>query len=134
MRMVPALPALRRAASAFTLLLAAAGLVGCAQHDCHTSCSKLFGDGDGECAIQVPGHADANGQAEIEQQCEGYCDAAMNQSGAVGDYDPNVRASGNEDVGLENDAQAALWMDCIDDTDCADLNNNYCAPTTNFGN
>lgn len=108
---------------------------GCgAQHDCQSSCAKIFGSTDGQCNIQVAGHSDDNGQSDMIKTCENYCENAMSQSGEVGDYDPNVRASGNEDVGLDNEAQAALWMDCIEETDCADIGDNYCAPTTNFPN
>ncbi|MSP56914.1 MAG: hypothetical protein EXR69_15120 [Myxococcales bacterium] len=112
-----------------------AALSGCAkQHDCQSSCSKLFGNTDGQCAIQVPGHTDANGQSDMINTCENHCQQAMAQAGEVGDYDPNVRSSGNEDVGLDNMAQVALWMDCIEETDCGDLKDNYCAPTTNYPN
>lgn len=115
------------------LSLAVVTLSGCAtQHDCARSCEKLFGDKAEQCNIQVPGHTGDQGRQDMISACEDHCEQAMGQAGEVGDYNPNVRTSGNEDVFLENDAQAALWMQCIDETACDDLNSNYCAPTTNF--
>lgn len=108
-------------------------VAGCAtQHDCAQACTKLFGEQDGQCNIVVPGHSDDQGRQDMIDMCETHCEAAMAQAGEVGNYNPNERTSGNEDVGLANDAQAALWMQCIDETSCSDLNDNYCAPTTNF--
>ncbi len=104
-------------------------LAGCADaHDCNKSCEKLFGQQAGECNIPIPGHTGD----EMLTMCEDHCEQAMSQAGEAGDYNPNERTSGNEDVALENDAQAALWMQCVDETACDDLKSNYCAPTTNF--
>lgn len=106
---------------------------GCAdQHDCTTACLKLFGDKEKQCNIQVPGHTGDQGRQDMINTCEDHCEQAMGQAGELGDYNPNERSSGNEDVAIENDAQAAVWMDCISETACDDLNSNYCAPTTNF--
>lgn len=114
-------------------LLSVVFLAACGtQHDCQTACLKLFGNQDGNCNIQVPGKSGDQGRQDMISTCSDHCEQAMGQAGEAGDYNPNERTSGNEDVGLENDAQAALWMDCIDETACDDLNSNYCAPTTNF--
>ena len=112
---------------ATTLLTACAS-----QHDCQSSCVKLFGEQAEQCNIQVPGHTGDEGRQEMIDMCEDHCEGAMGQAGEAGDYSPNERTSGNEDVGLANDAQAALWMDCVAESACTDLKENYCAPTTNF--
>ena len=39
---------------------------------------------------------------------------------------------GDDDVALENEQQAALWMDCVAETSCDNLDKNYCAPVKNF--
>ncbi len=124
-----------RLALALVVLVSGLPAPACApqQHDCVSSCEKLFGATNGQCDIQVPGHTGADGQSYMLNECENYCQQAMDKAGDVGTYNPLVRTSGNEKVGLDNDAQAALWMDCVDTTACSDLKDNYCAPTTNFG-
>jgi hypothetical protein len=113
------------------LLLAVLG-TGCGP-DCESSCEKLFGDGPDECNIQVAGHSGATGRSYMIAQCMNHCQAAMERNGEVGDYDPNVRPQGNNEVSLENEKQAALWMDCVAETSCENLGTNgYCQPTTNF--
>ena len=99
---------------------------------CRDACEKIFGDGDGECNIQIPGKEGASGRAEMVSTCVSHCESAMNRSGEIGDYSPNERASGDDDIALENEQQAALWMDCVADTSCDNLNSNYCAPVKNF--
>ena len=115
------------------VLVATTLLTACSpQHDCQSSCAKLFGEQAGQCGIVVPGHTDDGGRQEMIDMCMDHCEGAMGQAGEAGDYSPNERTSGNEDVGLANDAQAALWMDCVTESACEDLKSNYCAPTTNF--
>lgn len=113
-----------------SLLLTVSALVaGCGEPvDCRSSCEKLFGDGDGECNLQVPGR-DAQ---DMTNDCLATCNYAMARAGELGDYNPDERSGGNQDVTITNDQQAAAWMDCIAETSCDDLQANYCAPTTNF--
>ncbi|MFN7145846.1 MAG: hypothetical protein ACK4YP_18870 [Myxococcota bacterium] len=99
---------------------------------CYDACEKLFGDGDGQCNIVVPGKDGASGRAEMTSSCIAHCESAMNRAGEIGDYAPNERAPGGEDISLDNEQQAALWMDCVSETSCDNLNKNYCAPVTNF--
>lgn len=105
-------------------VLLAAPLVGCAGSVCDPACEKIYGAGDGECNIQVPGRTNDEDLAT----CEDACKQAWQQPGEVGDYDPNVRAANNTDVSLENRAQVELWAQCIDETACTDINEGYCAP------
>lgn len=95
---------------------------------CQSSCEKLYGEGDGSCNIQIP--SKTNG--EMLNECIAHCEGAMNVAGEIGDYEPNERAAGDDEVALENEEQAALWMDCVADTSCENLENNYCAPVKNF--
>ena len=119
-----------------TLLMtfAAALASGCAGPDCYTSCEKIFGDGEGECNIQIPGKEGASGREEMINSCLAHCEAAMKRNGDIGTYSPNERTSSGDDVSLDNEKQAALWMDCVDETSCDNLNKNYCAPVKNFNN
>jgi hypothetical protein len=113
------------------MLLLLASLIGCGP-DCATSCDKLFGDGPGECNIQIPGKEGTTGRQEMIRECNAHCDSALARNGDVGDYSPNERASANDEVSLENEKQAAMWMDCVAETDCDFLGEGYCAPVTNF--
>ena len=99
---------------------------------CYDSCERLFGEGDGLCNIQIPGKDGASGRSEMIRDCVAHCEGALNRAGEVGDYTPDERASGDDDVSLENDAQAALWMDCVAETSCENLDKNYCDPVKNF--
>lgn len=111
----------------FPLLLALAAC-GDVPRDCQNTCEKLFGTEAEECNIVVPGRTGD----EMKNDCMAQCNYAMARSGELGDYSPNERTGGNEDVTITNDQQAAAWMDCIAETACTDLQANYCAPTTNF--
>ena len=112
---------------ALTLVSTAGLLAGCGP-DCNTSCDKLFGDRNEECRIVVPGRS----AQEMTNSCLAECEGALKVTGEMDGYDPDVRGSGAEDISLKNEQQAAAWMDCIAETSCKDLEDNYCAPTTNF--
>jgi hypothetical protein len=116
------------------LLLFSAALAGGCGPDCNTSCEKIFGDSSGECNIQIPGKVGASGREEMISACVAHCEYAMKRNGDIGDYSPNERASGDDDISLENEKQAALWMDCVAETSCTNLDKNYCAPVKNFPN
>jgi len=100
--------------------------------DCYSSCEKIFGDAADECDIQIPGKEGESGRQEMISQCVAHCESAMGNNGDIGDYTPNERASGDDDIALENEKQAALWMDCVSETSCDNLNKNYCAPVKNY--
>lgn len=105
-------------------------VAGCGEdiRDCYASCDKLFGDGEGQCAIAVPGRT----ASEMTNDCVATCEGALAHSGEMGNYNPNKRSSGADEITIENEQQASAWMDCIAETACVDLKTNYCAPTTNF--
>ena len=117
--------------SAVALFFVAAFASGCGP-DCYSSCEKLYGDAAGECNIQIPGKEGESGRQEMVSACVAHCENAMKQAGEIGDYAPNEKSSGNDDISLENEKQAALWMDCVADTSCDNLDKNYCAPVKNF--
>lgn len=100
--------------------------------DCYSSCEKLFGDAADECDIRVPDKKGESGRQEMIRQCVDHCESALGNNGDIGDYTPNERASSDDDITLENEKQAALWMDCVSETSCDNLNKNYCAPVKNY--
>jgi hypothetical protein len=111
------------------LLLPVLGLVallgiGCGPN-CQSTCSRLYGNAAGECKIERPGFQTAEQLMEV---CQDACEEALSKSGEVGSYDPNDRKGSTTAVELENEKQAALWMDCISETSCEYLETGYCAP------
>ena len=115
-------------ALSLSLFLAMGALLGGCGPDCQSSCEKIFGDGPEECAIPIIG----NSAQEMTRDCAAHCEQALQRNGDVGTYKPNDHTSGNDEVSLENEKQAALWMDCIELTNCDFLNSGYCAPVKNF--
>lgn len=117
----------------FPLLVGAAALfvAGCGPN-CATTCQRLYGEGsqsiNGEavedCAIQRAGRE----QTELTKTCLEACEGALDSPGEVGAFDPYHRAGSNESVTLDNERQAALWMECVSDTSCEQLKDGFCAP------
>lgn len=108
-------------------LLTAAGLLtavvtttGCGP-DCYSTCGKLYQE---ECNFESPGQT----QSELLDTCVETCQAALNTPGEVGDYNPYEKQPGDAAITIENDRQAALWMDCIAESACEKLDEGYCAP------
>lgn len=112
-----------------SFLIALTGLVallasGCGPN-CQSTCSRLYGNGTDECQITRPGYQTSE---QLSNTCMDACEEALTKSGEVGDYDPNARHGSTTGVVLENEKQAAVWMDCIVETDCDFLESGYCAP------
>jgi len=99
-------------------------LVGCGP-TCQSTCSRLYDEGGGSCHIQRPGHKD---QVELKNRCMEECETALMIPGDKGDYDPYTNSGGSASVEIENEMQAASWMNCISETSCDRLEQNYCAP------
>lgn len=121
----------------YLLPFVAAFAAGCGP-DCQSSCERLYGDGPESCDLQVPGAT----SDDMFSECLAHCNNAMARNGEVGAYNPNERAIGGE-VTLDNEKQAALWMDCVAETACGSpvvdgqnsvpgLSTGICAPTMNF--
>ena len=117
--------------AAFALFLSGCG------NDCQSTCNKLYGtapncgDSRGErgSANYFPGLVDFGESREKKtRQCMDECENALDVPGEVGDYRPTEQTPSDEPVSLENDRQAALWMDCVESHSCENLALNYCAP------
>jgi hypothetical protein len=95
---------------------------------CQSTCNRLYSNGDDyglpDCNIQRGGTL----TDKLLSTCMKNCNDALAQTGEVGDYQPDERHGSSTSIVLENELQAAMWMDCISETDCADLENGYCAP------
>jgi len=105
-------------------------LMGCQTHDCVSTCERLFTDGvvDGESSCNIE-HAGLS-QQDLLSDCQYECEAALDNPGTMGNYDPNERNTGSTSVELKTDLQAAAWMDCVWANSCEFLDEGYCAPTS----
>lgn len=111
------------------IVLALGMLVGCGPN-CQSTCGHLF-DGS-SCGIERPGVE----PSEQTRRCINQCEDALNQPGKLDGFNPNEPTS-SQDVTLENEQQAAAWMDCVwetapdaSDEQCRALEREgYCAPT-----
>ncbi len=106
-------------------LVAAAALAatGCGPN-CQSTCERLYGTTGESCSISRPGTT----ATELLTRCSNECEGALSVPGELEGYDPNERQGSSASVQLENEKQAAIWMDCIAETACEDLNKGYCAP------
>ena len=105
--------------------LAAAWLgTGCIGPSCQSTCGKLFGETPDFCELRVPG----NELSESREDCEDECEHALTVAGEVGSYNPFELITTGESATIDNEKQAALWMDCIEQHSCEDLSEGFCAP------
>jgi hypothetical protein len=89
---------------------------------CQSVCNKIYNEQ--YCGIVRPGKE----SDELIADCQGYCEDALTEPGEMGNYDPYERESSSTSVTLDNEQQAALWMDCVSDQSCERLGQGYCAP------
>lgn len=108
------------ALAAFPALFAGCGT----PKNCQNACDKLFQTD--QCNLEHPGVS----LDEQRTNCLDACTAALSNPGDIGDYDPNQRTSGSTSVKLNNDQEAAAWMECVDATSCEYLGDGYCAPVS----
>lgn len=99
------------------------GSAGCGPN-CQEACNKLYSDNEGGCAISKPNST----LEENIKECRRECETALDYVGELDGYDPDERQGTSESVTLENEKQAAVWMDCVMETVCEDLRSGYCAP------
>ena len=95
--------------------------------DCQTTCEKLYAQG-GECEFTSAG--DQFGEKNFAR-CVETCESAIQTPGDAGDYNPQEKTPSSQSIELENDQQAALWMDCIEEKSCELLKTSggrFCAP------
>jgi hypothetical protein len=104
-------------------VLLLAGLAGGCSENCQNTCARIYSEN--ECGIVIPGVK----VADSVNQCQSTCETALKQAGSMGTYNPYER-HGSEPVTLENEKQAAAWMDCVWSTDCELLDpaEGLCAP------
>ena len=96
-------------------------LVACGP-DCQTTCNKIYEPL--QCGIERPGQT----LTEVTRRCMNECNLGLSKPGPAGDYNPNDQTPRSETPTLETDQQTALWMDCVANTACENLEKNYCAP------
>ena len=103
--------------------LIAVGGVACSDVvSCQNACQRAYRTE--QCNIRVPGK-DA---PDMIRDCESECEVALRTDGELDGYDPDNRESvpRNEVFTLGNEKQAAVWMDCVMETACDDLNDGFC--------
>ena len=120
-----------RCAVAVSLFLSGCG------NDCQSTCTKLYGT--------APNCGDPSGDPDSEnyfrglvtfgqtrekkmRQCMDECEGALEKPGEVGEYAPTEYTPSDVAVTLENDRQAAVWMECVESHSCENLASGYCAP------
>ena len=91
---------------------------------CQATCNRLYQEADPNCNIQSV----AMDRSELLTECNNACEDALDVPGEIGDYTPHEYTPSSKSITLENDKQAALWMDCVAETSCEHLNDGYCAP------
>ncbi len=92
--------------------------------NCQSTCNRLYTTADNGCGIERPGVD----QSELISTCMDECEDALKLAGDLDGYDPFERTGSSTSVQIENEKQAALWMDCIAETSCEYLESGYCAP------
>lgn len=117
----PRARSLPRAGLLTALAVATFGAEGCGPN-CQSTCDRLFSVD--ECGIQ----RNEKSPEEVRNDCIASCEEALTVPGPVGDYNPDERKSGSQTIKLETDQQAAVWMECVEETSCAFLEDGYCAP------
>lgn len=91
----------------------AATLTACGP-DCQSTCNRLYQEG--ECNIQSAG----NQRSDLLDVCLDSCEAALDNPGPVREtYTPYEYTPSNDgDVTFTTDEEAALWMECVAETNC----------------
>jgi hypothetical protein len=105
------------------LVAAAVPISGCGP-TCQSTCNRLYQEAEPSCNIQSV----ASDRTELLTRCNESCEDALDTPGEIGDYTPHEYTPSSKNIDLENDKQAALWMDCVAETSCEHLNDGYCAP------
>lgn len=92
---------------------------------CASSCGKIYGQlADENCNQRIPGEEPT---ASFDR-CMETCENALGTPGELGNYNPNEQITSGEIPDLENEKQAAAWMDCVDAISCDLLDEGFCAP------
>jgi hypothetical protein len=113
---------MRPLAAIAALVLTGAVFAGCGP-TCQSSCTRIWGPGADNCGLERPGLS----FADAFDRCVKRCELALKTPGEVGSYDPDQVGAGRSGQ-LENERQAALWMQCVEETSCNRINDGHCAP------
>ena len=90
--------------------------------DCQSTCNRIYEPS--QCGIERPGQT----LQDVTSRCMEECNSGLSKPGPAGDYNPNDQVPRSETPTLKTDQQTALWMDCVANTACENLEKNYCAP------
>jgi NAD-dependent dihydropyrimidine dehydrogenase PreA subunit len=104
-------------------LATAFGFVTACGPNCQSTCRRLYTT-DG-CNIERPGNITSD---QLIGTCMDACEGALAKPGDLGTYNPFEAPGSSTSVTLDNEMQAAIWMDCVEATACEDLGSGYCAP------
>jgi len=99
-------------------------LLGACDKNCQNTCAKIYDES--ECNI-LPGGQTAQ---ELIRDCVANCRQALQQTGPMGDYDPETPRDPQDPKDITNEKQAAAWMECVAARTCEDLDPSvgYCEP------
>ncbi len=98
------------------LLLVPVAVVGCG-YDCQSTCRRVYDESECNVAAEIGGAS----SDELIRQCVDECETALRKVGSMGSYDPRTQRNPLVDEQLENERQAAEWMDCVWEADCSQL-------------
>ena len=111
------------------LMAGVVGVLTACGPNCQKTCDQVYN----VCGIDKPGQS----KEELILSCVNECNSALQSSGDLDGYQPDSRRSSSESIVLDNETQAAAWMDCVwkhapDGTpeQCEELDprSGYCAP------
>lgn len=100
-------------------------LAGCGEVvSCANACQRAFRPDFPNCGVGA-GLIDED---RALRDCEQECEDALRQNGDLNGYDPDDYDSvdRSQTFTLDNEAQAAAWMECVVETSCEDLNDGFC--------
>lgn len=102
------------ALTALALVGVALAGTGCGP-DCYSACDKLYRE---ECNITAAGQT----QNDLLQDCIDVCQEALVTPGEVtAGYDPFSPTASSNAITINTDRDAALWMDCVDQSSCENI-------------
>ena len=104
-----------------TALGALVAMTGCGPN-CQSTCEKLYVES--ECGVERPGRT----TDELLRTCMENCESALERPGEIGSYKPYSNEGSGTSFELENEMQAALWMECVAESACDKIGDGYCSP------
>ena len=94
--------------------LVTVGLATACGPTCGEACRKIYEPS--ECGIQPGGGVSSS---ELIETCSAACDQALESPGQLNGYNPGQRQLRGFE--LQNETQAAAWMDCVWEAECDTL-------------